>query len=252
MERTDYQWQIPVDAEVFGAEGDKVGKVIDVQPTYFIVEKGFFFPSDYQIPTAAISSVDGDKVYLSVTKDQALNGEWDYTTTTATAGTGVAGTAGYAGETAGYAETAGTTTERAMDGETMRVPVHEEELVATKRERELGDVQVTKDVVAEERVLDVPVSEERVRVTRRTVDRDAAPGDHVFEEETIDVPIRGEEVELEKRARVAEEIEISKEDVERTERVAGTVRKERVRVEENVDDALRMRDTGEYEGDVPR
>jgi uncharacterized protein (TIGR02271 family) len=48
----------------------------------------------------------------------------------------------------------------------------------------------------------------------------------------IEVPIMGEEVELHKRVRVAEEVEIGKEAVQRTERVAGTVRREEVRVTE--------------------
>ncbi|CAA9556917.1 MAG: hypothetical protein AVDCRST_MAG49-2144, partial [uncultured Thermomicrobiales bacterium] len=45
-------------------------------------------------------------------------------------------------------------------------------------------------------------------------------------------PVRGEEVELTRTARVAEEVEVSKEAVQRTERVAGTVRREEVRVQE--------------------
>jgi uncharacterized protein (TIGR02271 family) len=45
--------------------------------------------------------------------------------------------------------------------------------------------------------------------------------------------VRGEEVDVQKRVRVAEEIEVGKEAVQRTERVAGTVRREEVRVEES-------------------
>ncbi|HET7094754.1 MAG TPA: DUF2382 domain-containing protein, partial [Thermomicrobiales bacterium] len=47
-----------------------------------------------------------------------------------------------------------------------------------------------------------------------------------------EVPLRGEDVDVQKRVRVAEEVEISKEPVERTERVAGKVRREEVHVEE--------------------
>ncbi|MDP9356502.1 MAG: YsnF/AvaK domain-containing protein, partial [Chloroflexota bacterium] len=61
----------------------------------------------------------------------------------------------------------------AVEGETLDVPVFEEELTATTREREVGEVQVSKDVVAEEQVLEVPVTEERVRVQRRAVQGDA-------------------------------------------------------------------------------
>jgi len=52
--------------------------------------------------------------------------------------------------------------------------------------------------------------------------------------------VRGEQVELEKRVRVAEEVEVGKEAVQRTERVGGTVRREEVRVDDQTIDA----DTG--------
>ena len=256
MDRTSEQWTVREGTDVFSADDQKVGKVVAVQPTYLVVEKGFFFPTDYYIPTSAVANYDGDKAYLSVTKDEALNQGWDsmpqedasYTTTSTTYDT--AGTAGSytadmgatgvtnvdAGTTGDqYAATQRTTTE--LEGDTLRVPVHEEELTAVTREREAGRVRIGKDVVEEERQLEVPVTEERVRVERRVVDRDAAPADAAFEEGTIEVPLRAEEVELQKRTRVAEEIEIGKEAVQRTEQVAGTVRREEVRVAEDVTDA---------------
>src|SRR5215218_9701923 len=86
-----------VGAEVFGADGDKVGTVSAVYPGYIIVEKGLFFPTDYYIPMSAIASYDTDRVYLTVSKDAALDQGWDVRpvdletatvgTTTATTGT---------------------------------------------------------------------------------------------------------------------------------------------------------------------
>ncbi|CAA9586856.1 MAG: hypothetical protein AVDCRST_MAG19-4970 [uncultured Thermomicrobiales bacterium] len=55
----------------------------------------------------------------------------------------------------------------------------------------------------------------------------------------MDVPIMGEEVSLQKTVRVAEEVEIGKEAVQRTEQVAGTVRREEVSIEEVSDAAAR-------------
>ena len=121
------------------------------------------------------------------------------------------------------------------DADRLRVPVREEELTATTREREIGEVRIEKDVVAEQQVLQVPVTEERVRVERHVVDRPASGADaDAFQEGVIEVPIRGEEVELRKQTRVAEEIEVGKEAVQRTEQVAGTVRREEVRIAEEV------------------
>jgi uncharacterized protein (TIGR02271 family) len=264
MDRTVQQWQIPEGTDVIGADGDKVGKVVAAQAQYIVVEKGFFFPTDYYIPTNAINNYDGDKVYLSVTKDEALNQGWDrdlsvtdtaYDTTYDTSGTyattGVAEGDRLAGVTptgladqvdAGatdatlrdqdvYADR-GTTSE-IREGDTIRVPVHEEELTATKHAVERGNVRIAKDVVAEERTLEVPVTEERLVVNRRVVDRDAGVDATAYAEDTIEIPLLSEEVDVQKRDRVVEEIEIGKEAVQRTKRVAGTVRREEVRVDES-------------------
>jgi uncharacterized protein (TIGR02271 family) len=116
--------------------------------------------------------------------------------------------------------------------------VMEEELTATVRGQDAGAVRIAKDVVEEERTLDVPVTEERVRVERRVVDRPVSAADaDAFEETVIDVPLRSETVDVQKQARVAEEVVVSKEAVQRTERVADTVRKEEVFVDEDAVDA---------------
>jgi uncharacterized protein (TIGR02271 family) len=242
MDRTGQQWQIPEGVDVVGAEGDKVGKVVAAESNYVVVEKGFFFPTDYYIPLGAIASFDGDKVYLNVTKDEALNQNWDqrlsetdYVMTTDAA---MAATEG--DRLAGITPTGidrevdmGATDATLREGETISVPVHEEELTATTRPVERGQVRIEKDVVAEERTLDVPVTEEKLVVHRRVVDRDAPVGAEAFQEETIEVPLRSEEVDVQKRSRVVEEIEIGKETVQHTERVADTVRREEVRVDES-------------------
>jgi len=126
----------------------------------------------------------------------------------------------------------GTTGTTVVDEETVRVPVYEEELAANTRPAELGAVRIEKDVVVEQRQLDVPVTEERVRVVRHAVDREAPDDADAFVEGTIRVPVHGEAVELNRTVRVAEEVEIGKDAVKRTEVVSDTVRREEVRIEE--------------------
>jgi uncharacterized protein (TIGR02271 family) len=245
MEIDGRQFTIAEGMDVYGSDGDKVGSVVAVQPNYVVVEKGFFFPTDYYIPLSAISTFDDGKIFLNVSKDAALNQGWDAAPTDvayATTDSYVSDADIVAGDAerveAGTIGTAYAGTATVAEGETVRVPVHEEELTATKRPREVGAVRVEKDVVTEERTIDVPVTEERVRVERRVVDRPLDAADATaFEEGVIEVPIRGEEVELQKRVRVAEEVEIGKEAVQRTETVGGTVRREEVRVQEDVVDA---------------
>ena len=73
-----------------------------------------------------------------------------------------------------------------------------------------------------------------MRVERRVVDRPVTAADaDAFEETVIDVPLRRETVDVQKQARVAEEVVVGKEAVQRTERVADTVRKEEVFVDED-------------------
>ena len=77
MSWTTESSQIMTGDEVYGSDGDKVGTVAEVQPSYIVVEKGFFFPTDYYIPMSAIASVAGGQVYLNVAKDAALQSGWD-------------------------------------------------------------------------------------------------------------------------------------------------------------------------------
>jgi uncharacterized protein (TIGR02271 family) len=205
--------------------------VAAIYPGYIVVEKGFFFPTDYYIPMSAVASYDNDQVYLNLAKDAALNSGWDAQPTdleTATYDTAMAT------GTTGMREDFGASTARVARDEEIRIPVMEEELTATVREQEAGAVRIEKDVIAEERTLDVPVTEERVRVERRVVDRPVTAADaDAFEETVIDVPLRRETVDVQKQARVAEEVVVGKEAVQHTERVADTVRKEEVFVDED-------------------
>jgi uncharacterized protein (TIGR02271 family) len=95
-------------------------------------------------------------------------------------------------------------------------------------------VLIEKDVVEEEPTLEVPVTEVRVRVERRVVDRLVSTADvGAFEETVIDVRLRTEMVDVQKQARVAEEVVISQEATQRTECVSDTVRREEVFVDED-------------------
>jgi len=61
---------------VYGSDEDKVGKIVGVGANHIVVEKGFFFPTEYYIPFGAITGAWDDGVYLGVTKDEALNQNW--------------------------------------------------------------------------------------------------------------------------------------------------------------------------------
>jgi uncharacterized protein (TIGR02271 family) len=131
-----------------------------------------------------------------------------------------------------------------LEGEReLSLPLAREELDVVKREREAGQVRITKEVVTEEQELSVPVRRERVRVERRDVGESRPAMSASFKDETIVVPLREEQVEVEKRARVSEEVVVHKDAVEEQRRVAETVRREQVdvRAEGDVDETERSR-----------
>jgi len=244
MDRRSNSDQLTTNMDVYGSDGAKVGSIVAVDPRYLVVEKGFFFPTDYYIPTSAIARIDpaDDAVWLTVSKDDALNQGWDVAPSDAGVTTGdavvtdtaPAATAHAVDWTGTPAATQLGTTAMQEDADTVVVPLRAEELTATKTARQRGAVRVEKDVVAEDRVLEVPVTEEQVHVQRRAVDRPVEPGEDLFEDGVIEVPVRGEDVQLQKRARVAEEIAVTKDAVQRTEQVRGTVRREQVRTADDM------------------
>ncbi len=111
MDTTARQWQVPEGTDVVGSDGDKVGEVIGANASYLVVEKGFFFPTDYYVPMSAIASYDGEKVVLAVTKDEALDQGWDVIPGDETVGT--SGGAFLTGAT-GYDESTGLTSDEGV------------------------------------------------------------------------------------------------------------------------------------------
>jgi len=242
--------QIQIGDEVYGSDGDKVGTVAEVQSGYIVVEKGFFFPTDYYIPVNAITQASDGQVVLNVSKDVALHSGWetipDTTTTLMASAPPMSPVTGTDLTTGTVADAAAWQTDTVVDQpqvagyeatseDEVVIPVREEELTAAVRETETGAARIQKRVVSEDRVLEVPVTEEQIRVERRVVDRAAGVNDaDAFEEIVIEVPLTQQEVELQKQARVAEEVVVSKEAIQHTEQVRGTVRREEVEV---IDDA---------------
>jgi uncharacterized protein (TIGR02271 family) len=222
--------------DVFGAEGDKVGSIHEVRDDYIVVEKGFFFPKDYYIPWSAIEGVtDDNEVYLLVTKDQALDQRWDTApvpevtsaTNSAEIGTG-AGTAEVIAP-----EYTAQTDATAPGSDATRVPIYEEQVTPVKRPVSRGAVRIEKKLVTENRTISVPVTEERVRVTRVDTDEPvSADATDLLQEGTIEVPLQGEEVSLEKTARKTGEVIVEKEADLREEQVGSTIRREEVVVDD--------------------
>ena len=176
--------------DVFGADGEKVGDVSEVQEGYIVVSKGFIFTSERYVPVEAISRVEHDRVYLNVSKAEIEARGWDTVP-----------------ETGRMSDVRRErTAEPTTGGESgARVQLREEELRPRKETVQSGEVGIRKEVVAEQQTLDVPVTREEAVVERHPVE--PRPADQpIGEDETIRVPLRGEQVEVEKRPVVTEEV----------------------------------------------
>jgi uncharacterized protein (TIGR02271 family) len=114
----------------------------------------------------------------------------------------------------------------------LRIPLAREEFTATARPIRGGTVRIAKRVVTEDQVLEVPVTEEEIRVERRIIERPGgANGAEAFEQIVIEVPLYRDRLDVQKRTRVSDEIIVTKELTQRTERVRDTVRREEIFVD---------------------
>lgn len=122
------------------------------------------------------------------------------------------------------------------------IPIIEEEVNVGKQEVRRGGVRIHSRIIEKPVEETLRLREERVRVERTPVDRDASETDlENFHEETIEVNEYGEEPLVSKSARVVEEVRVGKDVHERQETVRETKRKTEVDVENLEDDKTRKR-----------
>jgi uncharacterized protein (TIGR02271 family) len=200
---------------VHSSDGERLGKVVSVSTDSFIVEKGFFFPVDYTCRFADVADVRGDdEVVLRLSRTD-LEG-------------------GFSGEQRGERALSGGRGETTASGtRDVRVPVSEEQLQVEKRKRKTGEVRVSKNVITEEKQVNVPVTREEVRVERVPSGRQASDSDARFAKENISVPVTEEEVVVNKRPVVREEVRIHTESHQEQRPVSASVRREEVEVDDD-------------------
>ncbi|BDG04714.1 YsnF/AvaK domain-containing protein [Anaeromyxobacter oryzae] len=235
MENRGVQQGVQQGMAVRSSDGEKLGKVVQCSESFFLVEKGFFFPKDYLARYEQVADVRDGEVHLSAAAS-ALREAGDE-----------AFEAGQTGSTADNL-TARTEGNERLPGsrEEVRVPLAEEELTAETKMRDAGEVRVRKDVVTEHRQIEVPVTRDEVHVERVPASGSAEVGPQSFQEKTVSVPIREEEVEIRKKPVVREEIRVTKTRRQEERRADADVRREEARIEGEgeVDRTSERRDSG--------
>jgi uncharacterized protein (TIGR02271 family) len=210
--------QIHEGMDVLDTDGQKIGKAGETLGEYFNVDAGLFGAKEYYIPFSAVTDVADDSIFLNVRKDQIDSMGWDQRPEMA--GTSTSGT-----------------TARAEPERT--VQLREEELQARKSPVETGRVELGKEVVEQQRTMDVPVTREEVYVERRPVERRPSDQPIGTEGESIRVPVREEQVEVEKQPVVYEEVGVGKRVTQDTQKVSDTVRREELRTDKEGEPELR-------------
>lgn len=188
---------------VMGTQGERIGKVIRCDDDTFVVEKGVFFPKDYELRYDHITDVSGGTVRYALT--DFLRGRDIETAEVPKAPAPAREAAVSAAAAAG--PTAARRTDRSSERDEIRIPLMREEIGIEKVARESGHVRIHKTVHTEEKHFSVPVTREEVIIEHVAVGRDAAlTGDDAFVEDTVDVPLYEEEVRVSKRPILEEEV----------------------------------------------
>ena len=119
---------------------------------------------------------------------------------------------------------------RAKTGE-RKVQLREEQLRPETERVKAGEVEIRKEVVSEERTIDVPLSRDEVAVDYRPVK--PVPADQpIGEGETLSVPVHKEELAgVKKETVVTGEVTARTREVQDTKQVSETVRREVPKIE---------------------
>jgi uncharacterized protein (TIGR02271 family) len=113
--------------------------------------------------------------------------------------------------------------------------LREERLDVQKQAVQSGEVHVRKDVVEEQKNIDVPVSHEEVYIERRPVADGQVDSTPIGQDEVIRVPVSEEQVNVTKTPVVTGEVAVGKRKVQETQQVSDTVRREEARVDRDGD-----------------
>ena len=143
-----------------------------------------------------------------------------------------------AGATAGFAGT-GDRGRLAETGERESLELREEQLDVSTHQKQAGEVRVRKDVVTEQRNIQVPVTREEVVIERRPGSGREASDQTIGADDEVRIPLMEEEVDVTKRAVVREEVSVGKRPVKETKNVSETVRREEARIDSEGDVGIR-------------
>ncbi len=157
-----------------------------------------------------------------------------YTSTAATTDTSyAAGTTG----TTGYDRTRDANYPNETDEQRV-LRLREEQLNVNKQTVQSGEVGLRKEVVSEQQTVNVPVTREEVYIENRPVTDATVDNTPIGEGESIRVPVSEEKVNVSKDTVVTGEVSIGKRAVQETQQVTDTVSREEARLNQTGNPAV--------------
>lgn len=118
------------------------------------------------------------------------------------------------------------------DTDTERIRLHEEQVHAETRKKDLGDVSITKEVVEDTKTVEVPVEREEIHIRHTDPNERTTGDDDAFVEEEIVIPVSEDEVVVDKDTVITDEIEVEKTTHTDSETVTETTRREELDIDD--------------------
>jgi uncharacterized protein (TIGR02271 family) len=218
-------WEDVIKKEARGAVDDSdFGEVQEPGPNYILTQKGRISKDKFYIPKYLVQGYDGSTLWFNASESD-LEG-WkgdsppDYNEY-----------AQYKKPERTQQQEGGGKKESLSDVE-KRIPLIEERLNVSKH-TSTSETTITKKPVTETKTIEVPVTDEELKVETRPATSESSTSTTTAErpvqsETEINIPLNKEEVRVTKEPTVKEEVVIKKEPVTETKTVSDTVTKEEV------------------------
>jgi uncharacterized protein (TIGR02271 family) len=231
---------------VTSTKGERLGNVVRVGSDTFVVEKGVFFPKDYELRYDHITSLEGEQIGYSLSDTDSRFGSLAETARAGTAATAAAAAARAVPPPAPPARATAPTSIGSIRKEDVRIPLMEEEIGIERVSRETGHVRIHKTVKTEEKRFSVPVTREDVVIERVSASEDDAQlsPELAFQEQTLDMPLHEEDVQVTKRTRVREKIVVHPVIQAAEKEASASLRHEEVEIDDTRGRTLRNSDDG--------
>lgn len=139
------------------------------------------------------------------------------------------------GAQAGTATSMPDTAGRPMGEETEDIKLRAEQLQPQTRWQQGGEVDLRKDVVSEQRTIDVPVTHEEVYIERRPGSGQVSDTPITDDSETVRVPVNEQQVDVQKQTVETGEVAVGKRQVQQNQQYTDTVRREELHVDRQGD-----------------